>query len=140
MIKFDEKFLEEVGLGSMPEGQKQEFLQHIQDQLELRVGEKMSENMSVDQMEEFDGIMKNDRQIMSKVLRDFGGDYRQDPLYLKVMERHKATEATLELIGEYLSIKWIQTYRPNYSEVADNVAKELKEEIIQGRERILQTV
>ncbi len=140
MIKFDEKFLEEVGLGSMPEGQKQEFLQHIQDQLELRVGEKMSENMSVDQMEEFDGIMKNDRQIMSKVLRDFGGDYRQDPLYLKVMERHKATEATLELIGEYLSIKWIQTYRPNYSEVADNVAKELKEEIIQGRERILQTI
>jgi len=140
MIKFDEKFLEEVGLGSMPEGQKQEFLQHIQDQLELRVGEKMSENMSVDQMEEFDGIMKNDRQVMSKVLRDFGGDYRQDPLYLKVMERHKATEATLELIGEYLSIKWIQTYRPNYSEVADNVAKELKEEIIQGRERILQTV
>ena len=140
MIKFDEKFLEEVGLGSMPEGQKQEFLQHIQDQLELRVGEKMSENMSVDQMEEFDGIMKNDRQIMSKVLRDFGGDYRQDPLYLKVMERHKVTEATLELIGEYLSIKWIQTYRPNYSEVADNVAKELKEEIIQGRERILQTI
>lgn len=140
MIKFDEKFLEEVGLGSMPEGQKQEFLQHIQDQLELRVGEKMSENMSVDQMEEFDGIMKNDRQVMSKVLRDFGGDYRQDPLYLKVMERHKATEATLELIGEYLSIKWIQTYRPNYSEVADNVAKELKEEIIQGRERILQTI
>ncbi len=138
MIKFDEKFLEEAGLGSMPEDQKQEFLQHIQEQLELRVGEKMSENMSVDQMEEFDGIMRNDRKIMSKVLIDFGGDYRQDPLYLKVMERHKATEATLELIGEYLSIKWIQTYRPNYSEIADKVAEELKSEIIEGRERILQ--
>ena len=139
MIKFDEKFLEEAGLGGMPEEQKQEFLQHIQEQLELRVGEKMSENMSVDQMEEFDGIMRNDRKIMSKVLIDFGGDYRQDPLYKKVMEKHKATEATLELIGEYLSIKWIQTYRPNYSEIADKVAEELKEEIIAGRERILQS-
>lgn len=140
MIKFDEKFLEEAGLSGMPEGQKQEFLQHIQEQLELRVGEKMSENMSIDQMEEFDGIMRNDRGIMAKVLRDFGGDYRQDPLYLKVLERHKNEEVTLELIGEYLSIKWIQTYRPNYSEVADKVAEELKEEIMAGRERILQGV
>jgi len=37
MFQLDEKFLEEIGLNELPEEQKKPFLQHIYDELELRV-------------------------------------------------------------------------------------------------------
>ena len=43
MFQLDDKFLEEVGLGSLPADQKQAFLAHLREQLELRVGTQLSE-------------------------------------------------------------------------------------------------
>ena len=59
MYKFDDNFLESVGLGSMPAEQKEAFLQYAQDQLETRVGEKMSEGLSDAQLDEFEKIIDN---------------------------------------------------------------------------------
>ena len=46
MFQLDDKFLEEVGLGSLPADQKQAFLAHLREQLELRVGTQLSEGLS----------------------------------------------------------------------------------------------
>ena len=43
MFQLDDKFLEEVGLGSLPDDQKKLFLDHFREQLELRVGLQLSE-------------------------------------------------------------------------------------------------
>jgi len=136
MIKIDEKFLDEVGLSSMPDNQKADFIAQTQEELENRVGEKMSEGMTVDQLREFDGIMNNDRNTMIRVLSQIG-DYRQDALYQKLLERHGIAEGNLEILGEYLSVKWIQINRPDYADITKNVAEELKAEIIEARPMIL---
>ena len=136
MIKIDEKFLDEVGLSSMPAEQKADFIAQTQEELENRVGERMSEGMTVDQLREFDGIMNNDRNTMIRVLSQIG-DYRQDTLYQKLLERHGVTEGNLEILGEYLSVKWIQINRPDYATITANVASELKQEIIEARPMIL---
>jgi len=136
MIKIDEKFLDEVGLSSMPEERKADFIAQTQEELENRVGERMSEGMTVDQLREFDGIMNNDRNTMIRVLSQIG-DYRQDTLYQKLLERHGVTEGNLEILGEYLSVKWIQINRPDYATITANVASELKQEIIEARPMIL---
>ena len=136
MIKIDEKFLDEVGLSSMPEERKADFIAQTQEELENRVGERMSEGMTVDQLREFDGIMNNDRNTMIRVLSQIG-DYRQDTLYQKLLERHGVTEGNLEILGEYLSVKWIQINRPDYATITANVAAELKQEIIEARPMIL---
>lgn len=136
MIKIDEKFLDEVGLSSMPQERKADFIAQTQEELENRVGEKMSEGMTVDQLREFDGIMNNDRNTMIRVLSQIG-DYRQDALYQKLLERHGVTEGNLEILGEYLSVKWIQINRPDYAAITKNVAEELKAEIIEARPMIL---
>ena len=39
MMRVDEQFMEEVGLGAMPEAEKQEFMKHAQEELEVRVGQ-----------------------------------------------------------------------------------------------------
>lgn len=136
MIKIDEKFLDEVGLSSMPEERKADFIAQTQEELENRVGERMSEGMTVDQLREFDGIMNNDRNTMIRVLSQIG-DYRQDVLYQKLLERHGVSEGNLEILGEYLSVKWIQINRPDYATITANVAAELKQEIIEARPMIL---
>ena len=136
MIKIDEKFLDEVGLSSLPEDQKADFIAQTQEELENRVGERMSEGMTVDQLREFDGIMNNDRNTMIRVLSQIG-DFRKDALYKKLLERHGVAEGNLEILGEYLSVKWIQINRPDYTEITANVAEELKQEIIEARPAIL---
>lgn len=136
MIKIDEKFLDEVGLSHMPDEKKTDFIAQTQEELENRVGEKMSEGMTLNQLREFDGIMNNDRNTMIHVLSQIG-DYREDELYQKLLKRHGVEEGNLEILGEYLSVKWIQINRPDYATITANVADELKSEIIGSREQIL---
>ena len=35
----------------------------------------------------------------------------------------------MDILSEYLSVKWIQTNRPNYAEVSRQVFEELKQEV-----------
>lgn len=62
MFQFDDKFLEEIGLGSMPQDQRQAFLQHLYEELELRVGTRLSEGMSDEQLGEFEKLIDSDDQ------------------------------------------------------------------------------
>ena len=136
-MKFDDNFLSEVGLSNLPEDQKQAFLDHAQEELELRVGTKMSEGLTEAQIEEFEGIMENDQQVIRKVVSELGMDFRTDPIYKKVLDKYGVSEGTWEIISEYLSIKWIQKNRPNYHEIVQSTIDELKNEIRSGQSQIL---
>lgn len=135
----DERFLTDVGLQDIPEPQRTAFMNEVRAELENRVGEKMSEGMSKEQLDEFDGIMKKDRNTMIKFLTKLG-DYRQDEIYQKLLQKYNVTEGTLEILGEYLSVKWIQLNRPDYVTVAKDVEAEFKQEIMNSRTEILDIV
>lgn len=135
----DDRFLTEVGLQNMPEPQRTAFMTEIQIELENRVGEKMSEGMTQEQLEEFDGIMQKDRNVMIKFLTKLG-DYRQDEIYQKLLQKYNVAEGTLEILSEYLSVKWIQLNRPDYAQVARDIENEFKQEIISKRGEIVAAV
>jgi len=139
MIKVDERFLAEVGLQNLPEPQKEALVAEIQVELENRVGEKMSEGMTPEQLEEFDGIMRKDRNVMIRFLSKLG-DYRQDEIYQKLLQKYNVTEGTLEILGEYLSVKWIQLNRPDYAKVAQDIESEFKQEIIRSHDEIIEVL
>lgn len=139
MIKVDDRFLAEVGLQNLPEPQRTAFITEIQGELENRVGEKMSEGMTPEQLEEFDGIMQKDRNTMIKFLTRLG-DYRQDDIYKKLLQKYNTTEGTLEILGEYLSVKWIQLNHPDYARVAQDIEAEFKQEIIKAHDEIMEMV
>lgn len=136
-MNFDDNFLSEVGLSELPADQKEAFLKHTQEELELRVGTKMSENLSDAQVAEFEGIMNNDQQVIRKVVSELGMDFRTDPIYQKLLERYGVKEGTWEIIGEYLSIKWIQKNRPDYHDIVQQTLDELKSEIKNNASTIL---
>lgn len=73
MLKLDNDLLQQVGLGSLPDDQKKAMLQHIYDQLELRVGTELANQMTDAQLTEFEQFI------------DAGGDNNQ-PEALKWLE------------------------------------------------------
>lgn len=61
MFKLDNALLEELGLGGLPAEEKNRMLAHIYETLEMRVGMKLAEQMTNEQLDEFEGyIDRND--------------------------------------------------------------------------------
>lgn len=74
-MRFDEQFLAEMGLSAMPEEQKQQFLAYIQEELEIRIGERISKGLTDVQLNEFDMI--TDLDEAAKWLEKNRPDYRE---------------------------------------------------------------
>lgn len=53
-INLDLNLLDELGLGALPETEKGSLLNHIYDTLEMRVGMRLADRMSNEQLEEFE--------------------------------------------------------------------------------------
>lgn len=74
-MDFDEQFLQEMGLSAMPEDQKQAFLDYVQEELEIRIGERISRGLTETQLNEFDMI--TDQEEAAKWLEKNRPDYRE---------------------------------------------------------------
>lgn len=74
-MEFDEKFLQEMGLSAMPEEQKQKFLNYVQEELEVRIGERISRGLTEAQLMEFD--MLTDQAQITAWLERNRPDYRE---------------------------------------------------------------
>ena len=74
-MQFDENFLHEMGLSAMPEDQKQAFLDYVQEELEVRIGERISKGLTEVQLNEFDLI--TDQAEAAKWLEINRPDYRE---------------------------------------------------------------
>ena len=74
-MQFDEQFLQEMGLQAMPEDQKQAFLDYVQEELEVRIGERISKGLTEVQLNEFDQI--TDPLDAAKWLERNRPDYRE---------------------------------------------------------------
>ncbi len=53
-LKLDNSLLEELGLGSLPETEKLRLRQHIYETLEMRVGMRLADQMTNEQLDEFE--------------------------------------------------------------------------------------
>ncbi len=55
-MRIDDQFMNEVGLADMPEAEKQAFMQHAEEELEVRVGQALGMNLTDAQLMEFEEI------------------------------------------------------------------------------------
>jgi predicted RNA-binding Zn ribbon-like protein len=56
-LKLDNSLLEEIGLGALPAEEKSKMLAHIYETLEMRVGVRLAEQMSDQQLDEFESFI-----------------------------------------------------------------------------------
>lgn len=78
MFKLDDNLLKELGLGSLPADEKNKMLAHIYETLEMRVGMKLAEKMTNEQLDEFEGFIdRNDEAGALKWLEANFPNYKQ---------------------------------------------------------------
>lgn len=137
MFQLDDKFLQDVGLGDLPDEQKKAFLDHFREQLELRVGTRLSEGLSDAQLEEFESFIDRKDERVDSWLATNVPNYGEDPIYQQL--KAGAPENIPENIvrAEYASLKWLGINRPDYRQVVASTMEELKSEIIANRDAIV---
>lgn len=83
-MRIDDVFMEEVGLNEMPDGERQAFMDHAEEELEVRVGHAVSQELSAQQLKDFEEIeeggqaaawlkinVPNFREIVQTVVQSF---------------------------------------------------------------------
>lgn len=58
-LKLDNNLLDEIGLSALPPEEKKKMLAHIYETLEMRVGVRLAEQMSDQQLDEFESFINN---------------------------------------------------------------------------------
>lgn len=139
MFQLDDQFLQDIGLADLPEEQKKPFLQHVYDQLEYRVGVRLSEGMSDAQLEEFEAIIDKKQEVIDAWIAQYAPDYATDQLFQKIQEASGLSEIDPILRSEYAATKWLEVNRPDYRDVVAQTLDELKQEIVQSKDAILGT-
>ncbi len=78
MFKLDDDLLKELGLGGLPPDEKNKMLGHIYETLEMRVGMKLAEQMTKEQLDEFESFIdsKNEAGALKWLETNFP-DYKQ---------------------------------------------------------------
>lgn len=78
MFKLDDNLLKELGLDALSPEDKNKMLAHIYEKLEMNVGMKLAEQMSNEQLDEFESFIdRNDEAGALKWLETNFPDYKQ---------------------------------------------------------------
>jgi predicted RNA-binding Zn ribbon-like protein len=78
MFKLDDNLLKELGLGTLPPEEKNKMLAHIYETLEMRVGMTLAEQMTNEQLTEFESFIDgNDESGALKWLETNFPNYKQ---------------------------------------------------------------
>ncbi|MFZ1250792.1 MAG: DUF5663 domain-containing protein [Candidatus Microsaccharimonas sp.] len=137
MFQLDDQFLSDIGLADLPEEQRKPFLQHVYDQLEYRVGVRLSEGMSDAQLEEFESIIDKKQEAIDAWIAQYAPAYQSDELFAKIQTASGLSITDPLVKSEYAATKWLEVNRPDYRDVVAKTLEELKNEITQNRDAIL---
>jgi len=133
MYRFDDRFLQSVGLSEMSDDQKETFLDYAQEQFEIKVGEAISSVMNEAQLEEFDKITDADPAIVQGWLARYA-NYEEDVEYRNILKR-SADEEEAKL--SFVTKKWLDVNCPSYDKMIEETMVSLQKEIYNQRESIL---
>lgn len=139
MFKLDDKFLEELGLAALPQDEKEEFLKQIYSEMEIRVGERLTDDMSDEILDEFSNFASGNEEGMRKWFTENLPDYAEQDDFKKIRENNPQVPEAVAM-SEYGAMKWLQLNRPNYPDIVAAVLEEIKDEIRASRAAILQGV
>ncbi len=130
MFKLDENLLQELGLGALPPAEKNKMLQHIYETLEMRVGMKLAEQMTNEQLDEFESFMTGSMEVASAYLDKVYPTWREDKTYQANLAKAQASGTNEAAVAsEFAALKWLETNFPGYKDVVASELDALKNEV-----------
>ncbi len=135
-MKFNQAFLDEMGLGNISDENKQAFLEYLRSELELRIGRTLSEMMTSEQLVEFKKIVDKDTGFMLNWLSAFVPMYQSDDRFIAIQEAGNYDIADPKLLEEYTSAKWLELNQPDYAQTVAEEIRKLRKELLDNKEEI----
>lgn len=136
MFQLDDQFLQSVGLGDLPEDQKQAFLQHTYETLEERVGTRLADGLSEEQLQEFEAFASQDESRTYAWLNANVPDYANQEDYKQLASTAPEGVSALAIAAEYASVRWLEVNSPNYRQVVAEELTKLRDEIVASKDQI----
>ena len=136
-MKLNEQFLDEVGLGALPPQEKQAFLEYLYSEVELRISDALSHNMTPEQVVEFKKIADKDSSFIMNWLSAFVPMYHSDTLFEKMQKTTGYDLADTRLLSEYAATKWLELNRPDYAQIVADVVSKMRQEILENKDKLL---
>ena len=136
MFELDEKFFEEIGINRMPETEREEFKKHIQEEVEVRVGERISDGIPVEKLDEFEMIVDGDSDFVQSWILSHAADYKNDPIYQAFLVQNGGQESA-EITNEFAAMKWLQLNRPDFTQIVAVAMDEMKGELRANIDKIV---
>lgn len=137
MSQIDDNFLEEIGLPELPQEQKKAFLQRIYNEIQMRVGARLSEGLSDEQMEQFEAFTVRDATLVNAWIHSNMPDYADRADYQQFTATAPDGVSAFDVLCEYGALKWLEMHRPNYNIIVAEETQQLKNELTKNRKAIL---
>ena len=137
MFQLDDQFLIDVGLGELPEEQKKPFLEYVYDQLEYKVGIRLSEGMTDDQLAEFEAIIDHKEEVVVTWLAQHAPDYQNEEVFKRLIQASGRPATDPAVRDEFAATKWLEVNRPDYRQVVAETLEVLKKEISANKDAII---
>lgn len=136
MFSIDDKFVDDLGLSALPKEEKDAFAEHIRNELEMRVGDRLTDGMSDESLDEFGYFVDGDEEGMRTWFSKNLPDYRSDKQYQELAAT-QPDAPEVALMSQFGALKWLQLNRPDYPQVVARTLNELRQEIIANRDAII---
>jgi hypothetical protein len=108
MFKLDDDLLQELGLGTLPQSEKNRMLNFIYEKLEERVGMNLASQMTDAQLDEFEQLMPVESDTA-----------------ITIQQKERA------------ALQWLEANFPNYKQVVADELEKLKAEVKQVAPQIV---
>jgi hypothetical protein len=136
MFNLNENFLKDLGLEAMPEERRAAFLQHVEEEMDQRIGNRLSAALNDEKFNEFVSLSNGDQAIVEATLAA-AGDWRNSQEFQALVQASGTSADDPELIAEYVGMLWVSQNVPGYGQIVDDEVAKLVEEIKANREQIL---
>lgn len=136
MFELDDRFFDEIGLSDMPEAEKASFKEHIQEEIQVRIGERIADGMTVEKMQEFENIIDNIPGYVAEWLSKNSPNYTEDEIF-KALKAQSQEAGEGQILSEYAAMKWLSINRPDFTQIIATVVDEMKSELRSNTDRIL---
>ncbi|MBS7346139.1 MAG: hypothetical protein KIG14_00290 [Candidatus Sacchiramonaceae bacterium] len=136
MFELDDRFFDEIGLNQMPEAEKASFKEHIQEEIQVRIGERIADGMTVEKMQEFENIIDNIPGYVAEWLAKNSPNHTEDEIF-KALKAQASGAGEDQILSEYAAMKWLSVNRPDFTQIIATVVDEMKNELRSSTDRIL---
>lgn len=136
MFQIDDDLLEQMGVSALQGKDREEFKDFLRTTLQERVGDRLTDGMSDEKLDEFGYFMDGDVEAMKGWLNANVPNYQNEESYLTFKNSNPDVDEQ-DILSSYGSLMWLQINCPDYPQIVKQTMEEIKKDVLANRQAII---